>query len=114
MDWARLAANALLLVLGAIATVLLIDFYGFIGLGVASGALAVAAILRSAWVAAAIAIGSGVYLVLVLRALSLCDPTVQDCSHSDGVLVILAWLVALAATAALTAVLVSRRKAIAR
>jgi len=108
-----LAANTLVIVVGSIATVLLIDLYAFIGLGVASVALAVAALFRSARVAASIAIGSGLFAVLVLLALSQCDPTVADCSHSDGVFLVLAWLVALAATAALAAVLVSRPKAIA-
>jgi hypothetical protein len=114
VDWARLAANTLVIVVGTIATVLLVDFYAFLGLGIASVALAVAAVFRSVRVAAAIAIGSGLFAVLVLLAVSQCDLTVEDCSASDGVLLVLAWLVALAATAALTAFLNSRRKAIAQ
>jgi hypothetical protein len=112
VNWARLTANVMVIVGGAVATVLLIDFFPFIGLLVGSGALAIAAILRSPQIAAAVGVGSAVFLVLVLRVLALCDSTVQDCSNSP--VVILAWLVALAVAGVGGAVLMFRRTAVAR
>lgn len=113
-DRARLAVRSLPIVAAGIATVLLIDFYGVPVLLVLSAVLAVALAFRWAAVAAVVAIGSAVMFVLVSVQLTRCDPNIQDCSLSTGIVVIGAWLAALAVTGALAAVLISRRSEVAR
>lgn len=99
---------------GAILIILLMDLFPVIGLTLASAALIGAQILRSARVAAAIAIGSAVFLALVLLQLARCDPNVQDCAYSTGMIVILGWMVTLVAMGAVATALITRRKTAAR
>ena len=111
---ADLAGTAMVIAAGAIGTILLIYLLPVIGLTLASAAMILAVALKSARIAAAIGIGSAVFAALVLRQLARCDPAVQDCSYTAEITVIVVWIVTLAATGAIAAVLISRRKSGAR
>jgi hypothetical protein len=113
-DRAGVVTNATAIGGGAIVTIVLIDLFPVIGLTLVSAALIIALALRSARVAAAAAVGSAVFAAMVLLQLARCDRTVQDCSYSPGITVIVGWMVTLTVIGAVAAVLISRRKAGAR
>lgn len=110
----RGAARAALRIVGfaaAIAVaVLAFDFLGVLALVGQSALLVIALRVRSAVVALIVGVGAAIFLVLLLRVISSCNPSLEDCSPDVYSVLWIGWLAMLAVGGAVAAIYVWRRQ----
>ena len=95
---------------GTVVAVLAFDLFGTPALIAGSAVLVIAAVTRASWLALIIGVGAAIFLVLVIRAISLCNPRLQDCSPTFGTVAFMTWLGVLAAAGVVTAIVVGRNR----
>ena len=104
------ATRLLALAAGIVLATVAFDFLGVFALIGGSALLVIAARVRSPATALIVGSGAGLFLLLLLRVLSLCDSRVEDCTPEVETVVLMAWLGVLAIAGVVTAVLVSRKR----
>lgn len=94
---------------GALLVALSIDLFGTPALLAVSVVLVFAVAFRARLLAGAVAIGSALMFALATVAMARCDSSLQDCSLSPGIAVVMTWIAALGALAALATAVLSKR-----
>jgi len=91
----------------ALATVAF-DFLGILALVGESLLLVIALRVRSSAAAMIVGFGAAIFLILVVRAVSSCDPSIEDCSPDWEGIALIAWLGVLAVAGLIGALYVRR------
>jgi len=104
------ATRLLALAAGIVLATVAFDFLGVFALIGGSALLVIAARVRSPATALIVGSGAGLFLLLLLRVLSMCDSTIEDCTPEVETVLLMAWLGVLVVAGLATTVLVSRAR----